>query len=109
MHVVQAWAGHSNISTTATFYLQVSEADYEKAAAEQMGADLPRILARLAKIGEQSAENDNAADSQRAASQELCEKAGDGVRTHDVQLGKPERGDSNPLCDKGLKNGPSNT
>ena len=33
-------------------------------------------------------ENENAADSQPAASQELTEKAGDGIRTHDVQLGK---------------------
>lgn len=47
MHVVQAWAGRSNISITATFYLQVSEPDYEKAGAKQMAADLPRILPRI--------------------------------------------------------------
>ena len=88
MHVVQAWAGHSNISTTATFYLQVSETDYEKAAAEQMGADLPRNLPRLAKTDEKPAENEDAADSQPAASQELTETAGDRIRTDDVQLGK---------------------
>jgi integrase len=31
-HVVKAWAGHSDYRTTATYYLQVSAADYRKAA-----------------------------------------------------------------------------
>jgi len=32
-HVVAAWAGHSSIETTREYYLQVSEAEYERAAA----------------------------------------------------------------------------
>ncbi len=31
-HVVAAWAGHASIETTSQFYLQVSEAEYERAA-----------------------------------------------------------------------------
>ncbi len=88
MRVVRAWAGHSDISTTATFYLQVSDGDYGRAATEQMAAELPRKLPQIAKIAQTPAETQNAADSQPAASEELTETAGDGIRTHDVQLGK---------------------
>ena len=31
-HVVAAWAGHASIETTNDYYLQVSEAEYERAA-----------------------------------------------------------------------------
>lgn len=32
MHVVKEWAGHADISTTAKYYLQVSESEFDKAA-----------------------------------------------------------------------------
>jgi integrase len=32
MHAVQEWAGHSDIETTRTFYLKVSDDDYRRAA-----------------------------------------------------------------------------
>ncbi len=38
-HVVAAWAGHANIETTSQFYLQVSEAEYERAAGIQQPAE----------------------------------------------------------------------
>ena len=31
-HVVQEWAGHSNLNTTNEFYLQVSRAEYIRAS-----------------------------------------------------------------------------
>jgi hypothetical protein len=37
-HVVKQWAGHSDMDTTEQYYLQVSEAEYEQAAATPMSA-----------------------------------------------------------------------
>ena len=37
-HVVAAWAGHASIETTREYYLQVSESEYERAAAGRTGA-----------------------------------------------------------------------
>ena len=88
MHVVRAWAGHSDIETTATYYLQVSNSDFQRAAAEQSGAVLPRKLPRNAKNEQFSAENETADDSQPSAPQGVNETAGDRIRTGDVQLGK---------------------
>ena len=36
-HVVAAWAGHASIEMTREYYLQVSEAEYERAASQKEG------------------------------------------------------------------------
>ncbi len=51
MHVVRAWAGHSGISTTAMYYLQVSEADFVRAATERVDIGLPRKDLRVFASG----------------------------------------------------------
>jgi len=66
-HVVQAWAGHSDYRTTTRYYLKVSEGDYDRATgpaqkpAQNPGSD-PENLHKS--------------------------RAGEGIRTPDVQLGK---------------------
>ncbi|MFC1738604.1 tyrosine-type recombinase/integrase [Planctomycetota bacterium] len=39
MHVVQAWAGHAKITTTAKYYLQVPESEYDRAASENLWSE----------------------------------------------------------------------
>jgi integrase len=39
MHAVQEWAGHSDIETTRTFYLKVSDDDYRRAAGLPLKGD----------------------------------------------------------------------
>jgi integrase len=45
-HVVKQWAGHSDMDTTEQYYLQVSEAEYEQAAATPMSAVVAKKLAK---------------------------------------------------------------
>lgn len=48
-HVVAAWAGHASSETTSEYYLQVSEAEYEKAAGRTSSEPVvARLVARLA-------------------------------------------------------------
>ncbi len=64
MHVVRAWAGHSDISTTATYYLQISEADYIRAATERCNAVLPRNCHETPKPAQNRDAESNATDAQ---------------------------------------------
>ncbi len=66
-HVVQSFAGHSDYRTTTRYYLEVSEGDFERAAGSAQNA----------------APNPESDPANRPKS-----RAGDGIRTHDVQLGK---------------------
>ena len=83
-HVVVEWMGHSD-EVARQHYLRVNEDDLDAATHTRIGAVLTQKLTQTEETG---AETDNAADSQPAASQELNEKAGDRIRTDDVQLGK---------------------
>ena len=76
--------GHSD-EVARQHYLRVNEDDLDAATHTRIGAVLTQKLTQTEETG---AETDNAADSQPAASQELNEKAGDRIRTDDVQLGK---------------------
>jgi len=88
MHVVRAWAGHSDISTTATYYLQISEADYVRAATERSDTDLPRNCHETPNSTQNQDKTANATDSQTTEKKGLMKKAGERIRTADVQLGK---------------------
>jgi integrase len=68
-HVVQSFAGHSDYRTTTRYYLKVSEADFD----------------RVTGLAQKPAQNPESDPSNRRKS-----KAGDGIRTPDVQLGKLE-------------------
>jgi integrase len=87
-HVVRQWAGHSDLETTDRYYLQVSEAEYEKASSMRLSEVVAQLVAQLPENGPNPEPNENAESSEPSASQALPETAGDGIRTHDVQLGK---------------------
>jgi len=66
-YVVQDWAGHSDYRTTTRYYLKVSEGDFDRAAG----------------LAQKEAQNPDSDPSNRPKS-----RAGEGIRTPDVQLGK---------------------
>lgn len=57
MFVVREWAGHSDIATTATYYTQVSDADFDKAAVESLWVKENKTVLNLGKTGENFGEN----------------------------------------------------
>jgi integrase len=65
-HLVQAWAGHSDYRTTTRYYLKVSEGDFERATG----------------LAQKVAQKPDPAPADRRKS-----RAGEGIRTPDVQLG----------------------
>ena len=85
-HVVKQWAGHSDLETTDRYYLQVSEAEYEKAAATRMSQETTQLPTQLAENGANPAQNENAEDSQPSTSQELPEGTGDEGADQDAQI-----------------------
>jgi len=48
MHVVQEWAGHSDIDTTNQYYLKVSELEYQKAAKLRMCPEVTKLVTKPA-------------------------------------------------------------
>lgn len=46
-HVVSGWAGHADQDTTAAYYLQISESEYQRAASEKM-TDVAQLVAQPA-------------------------------------------------------------
>lgn len=74
-HVVKEWAGHEDIDTTLKFYLKVPDAEYQRAAG----------LLETTKAG-----GTQLVTQPTVLPLPICRKskAGDGIRTHDVQLGK---------------------
>ena len=94
-HVVQAWAGHADSQTTSQYYLQVSEEEYRKASrvpamqdSEGNSEIVARLVARLPDFGHFQAQKEKGTDSQVHALKAVHGKAGEEIRTPDVQLGK---------------------
>ncbi len=82
-HVVKEWAGHASIETTDEFYLKVSEAEYQAAASQSFG-----LCTQLcAQLGDSEGAQEKP-ESSDPGLPSTYEEAGDGTRTHDVQLGK---------------------
>ena len=75
----------------------IFERDLMMATQTPIPKNLPQLLPQL---GDSDRSTGVPADSQPAASEELTETAGDGIRTHDVQLGNPPEPDPNHLPDK---------
>ncbi len=88
MHVVKAWAGHSDVRTTDEFYLQVPDSEYERAGKDGFTPVAPQLWTQLASNGTDMAKKENAEDAQVLEQQGLSETAGERIRTADVQLGK---------------------
>ena len=88
MHVVKEWAGHSDLNTTDRYYLQVSESEYERAAQTRSAPVVTQLLTQLGKNAAESGIKRNAKNSQVPAPKGVNEKAGERIRTADVQLGK---------------------
>jgi len=86
-HVVKEWAGHSSIETTDEFYLKVNEADYLKAAGKPT-EDCTQLCTQPDKKGEKETQDEKQSSRQDAVNKEVTNKAGDEIRTLDVQLGK---------------------
>jgi integrase len=83
-HVVVDWMGHSD-EVARQHYLRVNDADLNAAALTQIGAVLTQ---KLTQIEDSGPESDPEPDPQIINLEEFKRKAGDGIRTHDVQLGK---------------------
>jgi len=81
-HVVKQWAGHSDLDTTDRYYLQVSEAEYERAASTRMSQE----ATQLAENETNPAEQENAENPQPSTSQELPEGMGDEASDQDSRL-----------------------
>ena len=83
-HVVVEWMGHSD-EVARQHYLRVNEADINAASQRMIAGDLTQLLTQL----------DNSASSADGGSapqvlklKDFMKKAGDRIRTDDVQLGK---------------------
>jgi integrase len=88
-HVVKQWAGHSDLNTTDRYYLQVSEAEYERAAATRMSSDSTQLPTQLAENEADSVQENNTENSQPSSSQGLPEAKGDDMSDHDARLTQP--------------------
>ena len=83
-HVVVEWMGHSD-EVARQHYLRVNEADLDAASRTQIGSNLTQLLTQL-YVSEPSVEQES--EPQTLKLEDFRKKAGDGIRTHDVQLGK---------------------
>ena len=88
-HVVKEWAGHTDLNTTDTYYLQVPESEYERAAKMRSDPVVTQLVTQLGENGAESDEKKKREESQVSDPQGLNEKAGERIRTADVQLGNP--------------------
>ncbi len=87
-HVVMQWAGHADIRTTNEHYLKVCESDYECAAGASFAARLDKTLAKTRTKPPNPATDTAGETDVNYGKQRASEKAGDRIRTDDVQLGK---------------------
>jgi hypothetical protein len=85
-HVVVEWVGHSD-EVARQHHLRVNESDLATAAQTQIDPNLTQLLTQL-DVSDGSA--DDEPEPQVLKLDDFRKKAGDGIRTHDVQLGKRE-------------------
>ncbi len=83
-HVVVEWMGHSD-EVARQYYLRVNEADLDAATQTQIGRVLTQ---KLTQIEETEPVGEDEQEPQVLRLSDFTDKAGDGIRTHDVQLGK---------------------
>lgn len=83
-HVVVEWMGHSD-DVARQHYLRVNEADLAEAAHTSIAEKLTQKVTQIENSGVSDAPDD---EPQVLKLEDFRKKAGDGIRTHDVQLGK---------------------
>ncbi len=83
-HVVVDWMGHSD-EVARQHYLRVNDADLDAATQTQIGAGLTQ---KLTQIEDSEPETGDEDEPQIFNLEEFRKKAGDRIRTDDVQLGK---------------------
>ncbi|MCC7292971.1 MAG: hypothetical protein IT449_12995 [Phycisphaerales bacterium] len=79
-------------------YLRVNDADIDAAAHTPIAGNLTQLLTQLA-VSEVS--DPEEPEPQVLKLEDFMKKAGDRIRTDDVQLGKSPEGDPNPSTDNG--------
>ena len=70
------------------YYLQVSDGEYEQAAKTRSTSVVTLLLPHLGKTSPNLEEKNDAEESQVPARNRVTKKAGERIRTADVQLGK---------------------
>ena len=95
--VVVEWMGHSD-EVARHHYLRVNENDLQAATTTPFPEKLTQLLTQLDEK-EVSAEQEH--EPQVLKLEDFRKKAGDGIRTHDVQLGNSEIG-AQLLCRQGV-------
>ena len=83
-HVVVEWMGHSD-EVARQHYLRVNESDLQAATHSRIAGNVTQLVTQL-DVSEQLA--DDEPEPQVLKLEDFRSKAGDGIRTHDVQLGK---------------------
>jgi hypothetical protein len=83
-HVVVEWMGHSD-EVARQHYLRVNESDLQAATHTPIGRKLTQLLTQLA---DSQPNVKSKPDAQPIENDGLETKAGEGIRTLDVQLGK---------------------
>jgi len=87
-HVVKEWMGHSSFDTTDKYYLQVPESEYKKASDNNFWKNVTQNVTQNTNLSQNDEEIKRSDLSQVIGYNEHTKKAGDGIRTHDIQLGK---------------------
>ena len=83
-HVVVEWMGHSD-EVARQHYLRVNESDLATAAQTPIDPSLTQLLTQL---DENAVSAEEEREPQVLKLADFRRTAGDGIRTHDVQLGK---------------------
>ena len=83
-HVVVEWMGHSD-EVARHHYLRVNESDLDAAARTPIDEEVTQKVTQI-ETSEPSGDEEEALQVLKL--EDFRKKAGDGIRTHDVQLGK---------------------
>jgi hypothetical protein len=75
---VQEWAGHSDIRTTMAFYAKVVDSEFEKVSG---------VTQKVTQKAEKGSEETSEPVSEDLTAVDFTSRAGEGIRTLDVQLG----------------------
>jgi integrase len=87
-HVVKEWMGHSSFDTTDKYYLQVPESEYMRASDNNFWKNVTQNVTQNADLSRNEKEIGGSDFSQPIGYNKDTRKAGERIRTADVQLGK---------------------
>jgi hypothetical protein len=101
-HVVVEWMGHSD-EVARQHYLRVNDADLDVATRTAIAAELTQKVTQIVPEPRLEPVEDG---PQVIKLEDFMKKAGDRIRTDDVQLGNPPEQIPNPLPDKAQDEAP---